>query len=76
MSKISIRDNMLVTFGCRAGVMDALGHISLPDGCAGEDELAKVGAETVDAYIREEPDFTSFDEYIEVALVRAFPKKG
>ena len=69
----SLRDNLLVTAGARAGYMDMQGYIDLPTGSAGEDELAEFIVELVDDYIRYECE--SFDRYIESALYGKYGMK-
>ena len=73
MRKVSIRENMLVTMGARAGSMECLGYISLPAGSAGEDQLAAFACETVTGYLESDGD-VGFDEYIEVALTEKYGK--
>lgn len=68
-----IRENMLVTMGVRAGCMEALGHIVLPDGSNGEDAVARFVSETVTNYTNTEADI-GFDEYIEAALTEKYGK--
>lgn len=72
--KHTLRENLLVTFGARAAVMDALGHITLPTGSRGEDALANLAVEICDAWIArdDEDPCLGFDEFIETALIRAF----
>lgn len=65
--KAELRDNLLVTIGCRAGHMECLGFISIPSGVDGEDKLARFASRVVDRFIEDEFDM-SFDEYIESAL--------
>ena len=73
----ALRDNLLVTTGCRAGEMHNSGRIILPDGSYGEDILAEVVARTVDEYIKfnskDELD-VGFDEFIETSLIYEFGK--
>ena len=69
-----LRDNLLVTIGSRAAYMDVMGHITMPYGSDGEDELAKFSALLADRYIQEKPE-CGFDEYIETALVKRFPRE-
>lgn len=74
--KATTRDNLLVTFGARAAVMDALGYIELPDGSTGEDELAEFAVSVCDAWIdRDDDDCLSFDEFIETLLESRFKKE-
>jgi hypothetical protein len=67
--KTTLRENLLVTMGVRAGSMEAAGHIRLPEGVLGEDEVADFVVRTVDAYLALPIDCDiSFDEFIETAL--------
>lgn len=68
---VSTRDNLLVTMGARAGGMERIGCIKLPDGVIGEYELAKFVVNKVDNYIENEID-ESFDCYIEEALMKEY----
>lgn len=72
----NIRDNLLVTFGCRAGSMEAAGYITLPEGSRGEDDLAIYAEDTIRSYmsIPEDTD-ANFDEYIEGALLARYGKE-
>ena len=70
-----LRDNLLVTIGSRAAYMDVAGHIELPEGTHGEDELARFASKIADKYIEDEID-VSFDEYIESALEKRFSKEA
>lgn len=71
----NIRDNLLVTFGTRAAYMDCAGEIRLPSFSAGEDEIADFAVEIVDRYLaRPIDDDTSYDEYIETALMERYGK--
>lgn len=74
MTKATLRENLLVTIGCRAGAMDALGHITLPGGSAGEDMLANFAAHIVTLY--EEQCEIGFDEFIETALIARYGKEN
>lgn len=74
MNKTTLRENLLVTFGCRAGAMDALGHIALPSGSAGEDALADFANYIVTLYM--EQDEIGFDEFIETALLTRYGKEN
>jgi hypothetical protein len=69
-----IRDNILVTAGCRAGYMDDNRDIELSPGVAGDDELATFVSTVVDKYINEKID-ESFDLYIEEKLIERFKRK-
>lgn len=69
-----LRDNLLVTIGSRAAYMDIMGHITMLYGSDGEDELAKFSALLADRYIQEKPE-CGFDEYIETALMKRFPRE-
>ena len=71
MRNVSIRENMLVTMGARAGSMECLGYITLPAGAAGEDKLAAFVCETVTDYLNSDGD-VGFDEYIETALTKKY----
>lgn len=66
-----IRDNLLVTAGCRAGLMSELQHIVLPDGLSGEDELAAILAKAVDFYMVFDVG-QPFDLYIEDVIIKEF----
>lgn len=66
-----IRDNLLVTAGCRAGLMSELQHIVLPDGLSGEDELAAILTKAVDFYMSIRVD-QPFDLYIEDVIIKEF----
>ena len=73
-----LRDNLLVTFGCRAGEMDAMGYIDLPGGAEGEDELTQLAVETVDEYIRmyiNNAEDIYWDELIELVLQEKYKSK-
>lgn len=70
-----IRYNMVCTIGCRAAQMDSMGAIDLPSGSIGEDVLAMFAVDTMRSYLNEESDIC-FDEYIEAALMKRFPKGG
>ena len=72
---MNIRDNLLVTFGVRAGQMDGMGVISLPGTSYGEDEVAAFAVTVVDEYIQNDPD-VSFDEHIETALEEKYGKEN
>lgn len=73
----NMRTNLLVTFGCRAGQMAALGDITLPSGAKGEDLLAALGRTVVNEWESRDDWDTSFDEFIETALLAHFsPEKG
>ena len=69
-----LRDNLLVSIGSRAAYMDVMGHITMPYGSKGEDELAEFSAMLADRYIQEKPE-CGFDEYIETALAKRFPRE-
>lgn len=71
---MNIRDNMLVTFGTRAGYMDATGIISLPGTSRGEDEVARFAVAVVDEYLKNDLDI-GFDEHIETALEEEYGKE-
>lgn len=72
----NLRDNLLVTFGCRAGSMEAAGHITLPEGACGEDDLALYAEKTISSYMALSIDAdVSFDEYIEGALLARYGKE-
>ena len=73
--EVMIRYNMVCTIGCRAGQMDSMGAIDLPSGSRGEDILAEFAVKTMESYRAEESDIC-FDEYIEAALIKKFPKGG
>lgn len=73
MQKATLHENLLVTIGCRAGAMDALGHIHLPEFSRGEDDLANTAAYVVRLY--EEQDEIGFDEFIETALMAKYGKE-
>lgn len=66
-----IRDNLLVTAGCRAGLMSELHPLALPDGLSGEDELARILAKAVDFYMMFRVD-EPFDLYIEDVILEEF----
>lgn len=66
-----IRDNLLVTAGCRAGSMSGLHYVVLPDGLSGEDELAAILTKAVDFYMTFKVD-ESFDLYIEDVIIKEF----
>lgn len=68
-----LRDNLLVTIGCRAGSMNALGYIDLPTGSNGEDDLAIFSERLADAWLANEGG-DNFDEFIETSLEARFPK--
>jgi len=70
---VSVRTNMLVTMGVRAGCMEAAGCIELPAGSAGEDAVAVFVASKVDTY-RSTVDDMGFDEYIERELMKKYGK--
>ena len=70
-----LRDNLLVTIGCRAGSMSALGYIDLPTGANGEDVLAIFCERLADDWLSNE-DGDCFDEFIETALEARFPKEA
>lgn len=67
-SKVSIRDNLLVTAGARAAYMDYRGDIEFPCSIDGEEKLADFITKMVDAYIKDAGD-TPFDLYIENKLM-------
>lgn len=69
--QITIRDNMLVTAGVRAGYMDNSSEINLPSGVEGEDRVAGYITTIVDNYIKCDNDMP-FDEYIEYLLKSTF----
>ncbi|MBR5879000.1 MAG: hypothetical protein IKY91_05560 [Akkermansia sp.] len=72
----TLRDNLLVTFGCRAGAMYMAGHIHLPAWEQGEDDLAVYADHVVDAYLSiDETEDISFDEHIETALMERYGKE-
>lgn len=73
MEEIPIRENLLVTMGVRAGVMDVRGYIDLPTGVEGEAELAAFVSESVTNYMK--TDDVCFDEYIETVLTQQYGKK-
>lgn len=66
-----IRDNLLVTAGCRAGLMSELHPLVLPDGLSGEDELARILAKAVGFYMMFKVD-KPFDLYIEEIILEEF----
>lgn len=70
------RDNLLVTIGSRAAYMDAQGRIELPYGSCGEDALAAFAVKLAERWIKEKPDETNFDEFIETELENHFRKGG
>lgn len=76
MNRTKIHAHLLVTLGCRAGVMDMRGDITLPYGTYGEDDLAEFAARTVDDYMALQSDDTSFDEFIETALLAKYGKEN
>ena len=64
MNRISVRDNLLITAGSRAGFMNAAGFIDIPPGIDAEDELAEYILDIVHEYASaDQPE--SFDEFIE-----------
>lgn len=67
--------NLLVTFGCRAGEMNAGGHISLPGDEQGEDKLAALGIAVSHEWMSGGAEEFSFDEFIEEVLLKHFPKE-
>lgn len=67
-----LRDNLLVTMGCRAGHMEAAGEILVGGTLDDENRLAEFCGETVDAFLERADDDTSFDEWIERALMEKF----
>ena len=68
--KATLKENLLVTFGARAAVLDSLGHIELPAHSSGEDELADFAVSVCNQWIdRDDNDCLSFDEFIETALI-------
>ena len=68
-----VRENLLITMGNRAGHMEAAGEILIGGTTDDEDRLAEFCRETVDGYLRLEPDHdVSFDEWIERALMEKF----
>lgn len=67
-----IRDNLLVTMGCRAGHMEAAGEILVGGTVDDDDKLAAFCSEMVDAYLNLDSDDISFDEWIERALMEKF----
>ena len=73
-TKASLRENLLVTFGSRAGYMDSSGIINLPEGSHGEDILADYAVGVVERYMTKCDDI-SFDEYIETALMEKFGRE-
>ena len=78
-SRDNLRDNLLVTMGARAAYMDAAGHIDLPDGSAGEAELAAFVGKKADEFLRRDDDGAedvSFDEFIETALAEQYAVKA
>lgn len=66
-----IRDNLLVTAGARAGYMDSMGVINIPEGLDAEDDLAYYLIDSVDYYYNELID-VNFDEYIEDELNKKY----
>ena len=71
---MTIRDNLLVTAGARAGYMHITEDIKLPNGLVGEDILADFIVRAVDTYIKL-PDDIPFDFFIEEALLNEFGKE-
>lgn len=74
MSDNTMRDNLLVTMACRAGIMTEKNLIRLPVGVEGEDEFAAFCAAAVNKFILEETD-EPFDLYIESTLMERFKKQ-
>ena len=70
-----IRDNLLVTIGSRAAYMDVRGDIKLPEGSEGEDILSAFAVELAERWMKEEPDYFNFDEFIEAELEKRFRKE-
>lgn len=68
-----LRTNLLVTFGCRAGHMDAMGVIDLPYGSNGEDLLANFADKVVSEYMAGDHELC-YDEFIEDALMKQYRK--
>jgi hypothetical protein len=68
----NMRANLLVTFGCMAGTMQAHGRIRIPGGIEGEDLLAAVGIAIVDEWESRDDWDISFDEFIWDALLEHF----
>jgi len=67
-----LRDNLLVTMGSRAGHMEAAGEILIGGTLDDENRLAEFCGVTVDAFLDRKADDTSFDEWIERALMEKF----
>lgn len=61
---MNMRDNLLATAAMRAAYMEEDGFITLPDGTAGEDEVAQFCADLADEYIATKPA-DPFDIFIE-----------
>ena len=61
---------LAVIMGIRAGQMDSLGHITLPCGESGEEEVADFILHSVLEYREKQQtrDDLNFDEFIEMAL--------
>ena len=67
-----LRDNLLVTMGNRAGHMEAAGEILIGGTLDDENRLAEFCGAAVDAFLERADDDTSFDEWIERALMEKF----
>lgn len=70
---------LAVIMGIRAGEMHCLDYIDLPEGEAGEEEVAAFCMETVMKYLDDkamamdkEDDGLNFDEFIETALEKEY----
>lgn len=71
--RMSIRDNMLVTLGLRAGQMEGLGYITLPAGANGEDWFAEFSIKAVDDFLANGDSYEGgFDCWIEEALTSRY----
>ena len=71
---MTIRDNLLVTIGVRAGEMHCLDYINLPCGVNGEDDIGVFCAMVVDAWLDNISlaDEMGFDEWIETNLSKQY----
>lgn len=70
----SIKQDLLITMGCRAGCMDCDKQISLPVGVMGEYTLSDFVSAMVYAYMTTELEAEfGFDDYIENLLMVKFP---
>lgn len=64
----------LVTIGMRAAYLESAGHIRLPFGLDGEEELTEFALKLSKGFkkFQEEDEFGNWDDYIENALIEEY----